>query len=225
MAACSMTTRGLAGLIWGACVALAAGTLVLLALGAGHHTAVDGSDFAGWSALSFVAASLAFATVGAMVAARAPENSIGWIFCLAGVALGASDFASQYANQMLFISSPPAARRYDRSLASEPRPGAVLWATRPCSAAVPRRSAPLPQMASGSLARARRNRAQRHRQRATSGVPRGAVHRRLESRRHSGFERPDGRRFRTRLYVHVGVCRTGRSGHSGAAAAFPWSRA
>ncbi len=102
-----MTTRGLAGLIWGACVALAAGTLVLLALGAGHHTAVDGSDFAGWSALSFVAASLAFATVGAMVAARAPENSIGWIFCLAGVALGASDFASQYANQMLFISSHP----------------------------------------------------------------------------------------------------------------------
>jgi hypothetical protein len=101
------STRGLAGLIWGACVALAAGTLGLLALGAGHHTPVDGSNFAGWSALSFVAASLAFATVGAMVAARVPENAIGWIFCLTGVALGASNFASQYANQMLFISSHP----------------------------------------------------------------------------------------------------------------------
>jgi len=102
-----MTTRGLAGLIWGACVAIAAGTLGLLALGAGQQTPVDGSTFGGWSGLSFVAASLAFATVGAMVAARVPENSIGWIFCLAGVALGVSDLASEYANQMLFVSSHP----------------------------------------------------------------------------------------------------------------------
>jgi len=102
-----MKTRRLAALVWGACLALAGGTLVLLALGAGEHTEADSSTFAGLGGLSFVAASLAFATVGAMVAARVPENPTGWIFCLAGVVLGVSDFASQYADQMLFISSHP----------------------------------------------------------------------------------------------------------------------
>ena len=102
-----MKTRRLAALILGVCLALAIGTLVLLALGAGEQTEVEGSTFAGLGGLSFVAASLAFATVGAMVAARVPENPIGWIFCLAGVVLGVSDLASQYADQMLFISSHP----------------------------------------------------------------------------------------------------------------------
>jgi hypothetical protein len=102
-----MTTRRLAGLTWGFCLVLATATLVLLALGAGEHTRVDGSTFDSWGGLSFVAASLAFATVGAMVAARVPENSIGWIFCLVGVVLGVSGFGSQYADQMLFISSDP----------------------------------------------------------------------------------------------------------------------
>lgn len=102
-----MTPRRLAALILGVCLALAVATLVLLALGAGEHTEADGSTFAGWDGVSFVAASLAFATVGAMVAARVPENSIGWIFCLTGVALGVADFGSQYADQMLFISSDP----------------------------------------------------------------------------------------------------------------------
>jgi hypothetical protein len=102
-----MTTRRLAALIWGVCVALAIGTLVLLVLGAGEHTAADGSTFDGWGGLSFAAASLAFATVGAMVAARVPGNPIGWIFCLTGVALGVADFGNQYAEQMLFIASDP----------------------------------------------------------------------------------------------------------------------
>lgn len=102
-----MTTRRLAALIWGVCLALAVGTLVLLALRAGEHTEADGSTFSGWSGLSFVAASLAFATVGAMVVARVPDNPIGWIFCLTGVALGVADFGNQYAEQMLFISSDP----------------------------------------------------------------------------------------------------------------------
>ena len=102
-----MKTRRLAALILGVCLALAIGTLVLLALGAGEQTEVEGSTFAGLGGLSFVAASLAFATVGTMVAARVPENPIGWIFCLAGVVLGVSDLASQYADQMLFISSHP----------------------------------------------------------------------------------------------------------------------
>jgi hypothetical protein len=102
-----MTTRRLAALVWGVCVVLAIGTLVLLALGAGEHTAADGSTFDGWGGLSFAAASLAFATVGAMVAARVPGNPIGWIFCLTAVALGMADFGNQYAEQMLFVSSDP----------------------------------------------------------------------------------------------------------------------
>ena len=94
-----MTTRRLAARIWGVCLVLAAGTLVLLVLGAGEHTKADGSTFDGSAGLSFAAASMAFATVGAMVAARVPENPIGWIFCLTGLALGVATFGTQYANR------------------------------------------------------------------------------------------------------------------------------
>jgi hypothetical protein len=102
-----MTTRRLAAFTWGVTLVLAAGTLVLLALGAGEHTPADGSTFEGWGGLSFAAASLAFATVGAMVAARVPGNPIGWIFCVTGLLLGVADFGNQYADQMLFIASDP----------------------------------------------------------------------------------------------------------------------
>ena len=37
------------------------------------------------------------ATVGAIVASRRPENLVGWLLCLSGVALSTSSFASQYA--------------------------------------------------------------------------------------------------------------------------------
>jgi hypothetical protein len=36
-------------------------------------------------------------TVGAIVASRRPENPVGWLICLFGVAVGTSSFASQYA--------------------------------------------------------------------------------------------------------------------------------
>ena len=42
--------------------------------------------------------SLAFPTVGALVASRRPENPIGWIFCGAGLLYGAQAFASGYAD-------------------------------------------------------------------------------------------------------------------------------
>ena len=114
-----MTTRRLAALIWGVCVILAVGTLVLLVIGAGEHTPADGSTFDGWGGLSFVVASMAFATVGAMVATRVPENPIGWIFCLTGVALGAADFGNQYAEQMLFVASDPLAGGRSAALLQE----------------------------------------------------------------------------------------------------------
>jgi two-component system NarL family sensor kinase len=50
---------------------------------------------------------LVFPTIGAFVAARRPENPIGWLFCLAGLALSAQTFTDSYATYAL--SEPPGA--------------------------------------------------------------------------------------------------------------------
>ena len=88
-----------------ACIVIAIPTLVLLALGAGESTPGDSFGLGGYGGLSFVLASLAFGTVGALVAARVPENPIGWVFCLMGLTLGIGDLAYQYADYALFVSS------------------------------------------------------------------------------------------------------------------------
>ena len=85
------------------CIAIP--TLVLLALGAGESTPGDSFGLGGYGGLSFVLASLAFGTVGALVAARVPGNPIGRVFCLMGLTLGIGDLAYQYADQALFVSS------------------------------------------------------------------------------------------------------------------------
>jgi hypothetical protein len=45
----------------------------------------------------------AFATVGALVASRQPENPIGWIFCALGLGLNFANFAEVYAVYALFL--------------------------------------------------------------------------------------------------------------------------
>src|ERR687889_2152987 len=45
--------------------------------------------------------SLAFPTVGALVASRRPENPIGWIFCGTGLLYGVQAFAIGYADYVL----------------------------------------------------------------------------------------------------------------------------
>ncbi|OGO47243.1 MAG: hypothetical protein A2W37_15140 [Chloroflexi bacterium RBG_16_63_12] len=45
----------------------------------------------------FKVLSLAFATVGALIASRRPENPVGWIFGAGALLLALSDFAEQYA--------------------------------------------------------------------------------------------------------------------------------
>jgi hypothetical protein len=89
---------------WGVSLAAILATLVLLALGAGHSTPADSFGLSGIGGVAFAVASLAFATVGALVATRVPQNPIGWVFCLTGVILGVGDLLFQYADRALFIS-------------------------------------------------------------------------------------------------------------------------
>jgi hypothetical protein len=42
-------------------------------------------------------AAISFAPVGALIASRRPENPVGWLMCLLGVAFGIGHFSSQYA--------------------------------------------------------------------------------------------------------------------------------
>jgi hypothetical protein len=93
-----------ARLIWGGALGVFLATLVLLALGAGHATEADSFGLSGYGGLAFAVAALAFASVGALVVARVPDNRIGWIFCVTGAIIGVGDLVFQYADQALFIS-------------------------------------------------------------------------------------------------------------------------
>ena len=81
----------LAWSLWALSVALTALSLVLLAL-IRAHPGIHVFDF--WLVNSLVVIDV---TVGAIVASRRPENPVGWLFCLSGVAVSTSTFASQYA--------------------------------------------------------------------------------------------------------------------------------
>jgi hypothetical protein len=85
------------------CVVIAVASAVLLALGPGRH--LQGDAFAGVGGASFLVLSLTFASVGAMVAARVPDNRIGWIFCAIGVLCGMSVLAWAYADYGLNAAS------------------------------------------------------------------------------------------------------------------------
>jgi hypothetical protein len=77
--------------LWAITVALTALSALLVVLSLSHpNTPV----FEWWFGNTFVVID---ATVGAIVASRRPENPVGWLLCLSGVAVGASTFISQYA--------------------------------------------------------------------------------------------------------------------------------
>jgi len=81
----------LAWSLWTISVALTALSLVLLALSRSNP---DAPVFDWWLGNALVVID---ATVGAIVASRRPENAVGWLLCLSGVAVSMSSFTSQYA--------------------------------------------------------------------------------------------------------------------------------
>jgi hypothetical protein len=56
-----------------------------------------------------VVLSLAYACVGAVVAARVPENPIGWMFCVTGLAYGLGMLGYEYARYGLYATAEPLA--------------------------------------------------------------------------------------------------------------------
>ncbi len=77
----------LAWSLWALCAALVALRLLLQYV----------NDPASFLGNLYKVLSLAFATVGALIASRRPENPVGWIFGAGSLLLALSDFAEQYA--------------------------------------------------------------------------------------------------------------------------------
>jgi signal transduction histidine kinase len=83
-------------LAWALCSAMAAASAVFLVLGPARPAPDD--VFGGVGGASFVVLSLSLATIGALVAARAPANRIGWVFCATGLLYGGMILAWVYAD-------------------------------------------------------------------------------------------------------------------------------
>ncbi|MGH3145547.1 MAG: hypothetical protein ACRDTR_07055, partial [Rubrobacter sp.] len=78
-------------------------------------------------AVLFAVLSLTYPTVGALIASRQPRNSIGWIFCAAGLLIAGTGYATAYANYSIFARTEPLpATQYAAWLASG---GVLVYAT------------------------------------------------------------------------------------------------
>src|SRR5215210_2076306 len=85
------TAPWLAWSLWAISVILTALSLLLLVLNLSHPDTPIPNYWLG-NALVVIDA-----TVGAIVASRRPENPVGWLLCLSGVAVSMSTFTSVYA--------------------------------------------------------------------------------------------------------------------------------
>jgi hypothetical protein len=99
-----LTPRRLAWSLWSL-------SALLLAIG------VPLGELAGVNARGLVE-SAAYATAGAIVVSRRPENPIGWLFCALGVVVAFEFFGTEYVNHAYFIAS-----------GSLPKSDWVAWAT------------------------------------------------------------------------------------------------
>ena len=87
-----MSTRTATRLVWALCalsLSLTALGLLLLVPNLSAHV----YDY--W--LENTLSAVLYSTVGALVASRRPENPVGWLLCLLGVAFSVGHFSSQYA--------------------------------------------------------------------------------------------------------------------------------
>ncbi len=87
----------LAWCLWLLCVALISFSLLFYFLASPSSP----TDIPPALTAFFRVLSLAFPTVGALIASRRPENPIGWIFCAAGLLIGVQAFARGYADYAL----------------------------------------------------------------------------------------------------------------------------
>jgi hypothetical protein len=97
-----MNRRRAARLAWSLCavsVALVLVSLVFLLL---DRDVPNQGDFGTLVDFVFGLAMLVFPVVGALIASRRPENSIGWLFCAVGVPFGLSGVANGWAAYALF---------------------------------------------------------------------------------------------------------------------------
>jgi hypothetical protein len=86
------TASWLAWSLWGLSLTLTVVALLLLALNLSHpHTHIVDN----W--LDSTLNAVFFSTVGAIVASRRPENPVGWLLCLYGLAQSIDHFSAQYA--------------------------------------------------------------------------------------------------------------------------------
>src|SRR5215203_5434523 len=85
------TAAWLAWSLWALTVTLTALSLLLLVLNLSYPNT---HIFDWWLGNALVVIDV---TVGAIVASRRPENPVGWLLCLSGVATSTSTFAAQYA--------------------------------------------------------------------------------------------------------------------------------
>ena len=75
--------------------------------------------------------SLAYPTVGALIASRLPSNSIGWIFCGVGLLYAAQRFTIAYADYVVLMDSALPGEEYAAWFSalvefSGPNPGGSL---------------------------------------------------------------------------------------------------
>ena len=98
----SRALRWLAVSLWAAALAQA-GFGVLL----GFMNRLSPQRFIGEYVVAAVTATLAFATVGMLIALRRPGNPVGWLCCAAGVVGGLGAWTGQYA-RYTFVTRPGA---------------------------------------------------------------------------------------------------------------------
>ncbi|HUH08117.1 MAG TPA: histidine kinase [Egibacteraceae bacterium] len=89
----------LAWLAWGLTAAVQAGALALIIW---NRATIDG-EFAFLYAVLGLAA-VAYASVGALVAARHPRNPVGWAFCVMGLGFAGTALGEEYAVRGLLLS-------------------------------------------------------------------------------------------------------------------------